>query len=146
MWKPTIKITWGEVLSPPFRSKCVLKGDVAQNDSQRRFLAQRSVTMLEQCCNYSKQFCNNVATLCCAKNGNCESSPYANIAARFTVILWTFLIREFFISLWIMIKRKKKGKGILKTANYHENNLFGWVIPYGIMAIEAGPTGRCSTA
>ena len=30
--------------------------------------------MLEQCCNYSKQCHNNVATLCCAKNRRCESS------------------------------------------------------------------------
>ena len=30
--------------------------------------------MLEQCCNYSKQCRNNVATLCCAKNRPCESS------------------------------------------------------------------------
>ena len=48
------------------------KGDV--NDSQRRFLAEHSVAMLEQYCNYSKQCCNNVATLCCAKNRRCESS------------------------------------------------------------------------
>ena len=38
--------------------------------------------MLEQCCNYSKQCRNNVATLCCAKNRRCESSrvtsPYGN--------------------------------------------------------------------
>ena len=44
------------------------KGDVTRDDSQRRFLAQHSVAMLEQCCNYSKQCRNNVATLCCAKN------------------------------------------------------------------------------
>ena len=30
--------------------------------------------MLEQRCNHSKQYCNNVATLCCAKNRRCESS------------------------------------------------------------------------
>ena len=36
--------------------------DVARGDSQRRFLAQHSVAMLEQCCNYSKQCRNNVAT------------------------------------------------------------------------------------
>ena len=29
---------------------------------------------LEQCCHYSKQCRNNVATLCCAKNRRCESS------------------------------------------------------------------------
>ena len=36
------------------------KGDVTWDDSQRRFLAQDSVVMLEQCCNYSKQCCNAV--------------------------------------------------------------------------------------
>ena len=55
---------------------------VTRDDSQRRFLAQHSVAMLEQCCNYSKQCRNNVATLCCAKNRRCESSrvtsPYGN--------------------------------------------------------------------
>ena len=50
------------------------KGDVTRDDSQRRFLAQHSVAMLEQCCNYSKQCRNTVATLCCAKNRRCESS------------------------------------------------------------------------
>ena len=50
------------------------KGDVTRDDSQRRFLAQHSVAMLEQCCNHSKQCRNNVATLCCAKNRRCKSS------------------------------------------------------------------------
>ena len=52
----------------------VVKGDVTRDDSQRRFLAQHSVAMLEQCCNYSKQCRNNIATLCCAKKSRCESS------------------------------------------------------------------------
>ena len=47
---------------------------VTRDDSQRRFLLQHSVTMLEQYCDYSKQCRNNVATLCCAKNRRCESS------------------------------------------------------------------------
>ena len=50
------------------------KGDVKRDDSHRRFLAQHIVAMLEQCWNYSKQCCNNVVTLCCAKNRRCESS------------------------------------------------------------------------
>ena len=50
------------------------KGGVTQDDSQRRFLAQHRVAMLEQCCNHSKQCRNNVAMLCCAKNRRCESS------------------------------------------------------------------------
>ena len=49
-------------------------GDVTREDSQRRFLGQHSVAMLEQCCNHSKQCRNNVATLCCPKNHSCKSS------------------------------------------------------------------------
>ena len=44
------------------------EGDFTRDDSQRRFLAQHSITMLEQCCNYSKQCCSNVATPCCTKH------------------------------------------------------------------------------
>ena len=50
------------------------KGDVTRDDSQRRFLAQHSVAMLEQCYNHSKHDRNNVATLCYTKNRRCESS------------------------------------------------------------------------
>ena len=46
---------------------------VTRDDSQRRFLAQHSVAILEQCCVHSKQCPNNVATLCCA---NITFSPY----------------------------------------------------------------------
>ena len=49
------------------------KGDVTWDDSQRLFLAQHSVAMLEQCCNHSKQCRNNVAMLCCAKSRRCKS-------------------------------------------------------------------------
>ena len=51
------------------------KGDVTRDDLQRRFIAQHCVAMLKQCCNYSKQCRNNVATLCCAKNRRCQSPP-----------------------------------------------------------------------
>ena len=46
--------------------------------SQRRFLAQYTVAMLEQCCKHLKQCRNNVATLCYAKNRRCESSRVAS--------------------------------------------------------------------
>ena len=49
------------------------QGDVTPGNSQRRFLTQHSVAMLEQCWNYSKQCRNNIAKLCCAKNHGCES-------------------------------------------------------------------------
>ena len=32
------------------------KGDVIRNDTQRRFLAQHSIAMLEQRCNHSNQY------------------------------------------------------------------------------------------
>ena len=52
------------------------------DDLQRRFLAQHSVPMLEQCCNYSKHAISQQCwTLCCAKNRHCESS-------RVTSPLW----------------------------------------------------------
>ena len=53
----------------------VFKGDVTGDDSQRRFLAQHSVRMLEQCCNHEKQCRSNAATLHCAKNCGGELSP-----------------------------------------------------------------------
>ena len=37
-----------------------IKGVVTRDDSQRRFLAQHSAAMLEQCCNHSKQCSNAV--------------------------------------------------------------------------------------
>ena len=40
--------------------------------------------MLEQCCKYSKQCRNNVATLCCAKNHHCESSRVTSPLATTT--------------------------------------------------------------
>ena len=43
----------------------LIKGDGTRDDSQRRFLAQYSVAMLEQCCKHSKQCRNSVAMLCC---------------------------------------------------------------------------------
>ena len=48
--------------------------NVTRDDSQRRFLAQNRVAMLEQCCNHSKQCCKNVAKLSWAKNRCFESS------------------------------------------------------------------------
>ena len=49
------------------------KGDIKQDDSKQRFLAQHRVAVLEQCCNDLKQWQNNVAILCCTKNCHCEN-------------------------------------------------------------------------
>ena len=50
------------------------KADVTRDDLQRRFSAQHSVAMLQQCCNHSKQYRSNAVMLCCAKKRCCESS------------------------------------------------------------------------
>ena len=50
------------------------KGDVTQDDSQRRFLAQQNVATLLRRCFELLQHCSNIARLCCAKNRRCESS------------------------------------------------------------------------
>ena len=50
----------------------VPKGDVTRNDSQPRFVAEHSVTILEQCCNHSKQCDSNDAKMCCAKIVSCN--------------------------------------------------------------------------
>ena len=50
------------------------KGDVTRNDSQRRFLVQNRVQILEQCCSLSQRCSNNVVKLCCAKNRRCKSA------------------------------------------------------------------------
>ena len=45
--------------------------------------------MLEQCCNFSKQCRNNVATPCCAKNRRCESSRVTSpLRPSYTLLLW----------------------------------------------------------
>ena len=49
------------------------KGDVTRNDSQRRFLAQLSVQMLE--CSLSKRCRWNNVVMCCAKNRRCKIVP-----------------------------------------------------------------------
>ena len=44
----------------------MIKVMLQKDDSQRPFLAQHRVKMLEQCCSLSKRCRNNVVTLCCA--------------------------------------------------------------------------------
>ena len=71
---------------------CNSKGDVTRDDLQRPFLAQHSIAMLEQCCNYSKQCRNNVTTLCCDKNRRCESSRVTSpSAAKATITASNFV-------------------------------------------------------
>ena len=60
-WKKShllTKLSQGSYIG--FAQAFATKGDVTQDDSQRRFLTHHSVAMLEQCCNYLKQCCNAV--------------------------------------------------------------------------------------
>ena len=50
------------------------KGDVTRNDSERRFLAQHSITILLRIVLNGYNKIAKIATLCCAKNRCCESS------------------------------------------------------------------------
>ena len=74
------------------RNITIQLGDVTLDDSQRRFLVQHSVAMLEQCCNHSKQCGNNVATLCCPKNRRCESSRVTSPLQQFCKTSCTILL------------------------------------------------------
>ena len=65
-------------------------GDLTQDDSQRRFFAQHSVAMLEQCCNQSKQSRNNVEMMCCVKNRRCKSSRVTS-----HLIFWYLILLRF---------------------------------------------------
>ena len=80
-WRKTREERKGDraspILSLPFPAHATsrtFKGDVTRDDLQRRFFAQHSVAMLEQCCSHFKQCRNNVTTLRCAKKSRCESS------------------------------------------------------------------------
>ena len=53
---------------------CQSQGDITQDDSQRRFLAQHRVATLLRHCFEWLQHCSNIGTLCCAINHRCESS------------------------------------------------------------------------
>ena len=55
------------------KKSCAIEGDVIRDDSERRFLAQHSASMLKQCCNHSRHGRNDVATLCCAKTRRRQS-------------------------------------------------------------------------
>ena len=62
-----------DVMGPIFKAEPILglKGDVTQDNSQQRFLAQHSVASLLLRCFKLLQHCSNIATLYCAKNRPC---------------------------------------------------------------------------
>ena len=64
------EFSWQFTAKPPgsIQINLNLKGDVTQDDWQRRFLVRNSIAMLEQCCSCSRQRRNNVVMLCWAKN------------------------------------------------------------------------------
>ena len=74
LWDKTHKGNYHKKLRMGFVGLVLNRLFSTRDDSQRRFFAQHSVTMLEQCCNHSKQCRSNVAKLSCAKNRRCESS------------------------------------------------------------------------
>ena len=84
----------------------MLKMMLHREDSQRRFLAQHSAAMLEQCCNHSKQCRNNVARLCCnitltdEGNENGEKTTIGLISKKATLhVQHTFFVHFFAIVL-----------------------------------------------
>ena len=85
-----------------------LKLGLISGYSQRRFLPQHSVAMLEQCCNHSKQCRNNVATLCCAKNRCCESS---RVTSPLKPCAWCSGLDDDhqFINKWMLPREKHSG-------------------------------------
>ena len=100
----------------PVTLKVMLHGE---DDSQRRFLAQHSVAMLEQCCNHSKQCRNNVATLCCAKNHRCKSSCVTSSNAALRVKALNHPIQNFIFEKGVYpvcdmgsLERRIRGKDV----------------------------------
>ena len=59
-----------------------------------------NVALLEQCCNYSKQCRNNVATLCCAKNRRCESCTITLISK-----ITTLYVHQAFLYIFLPFLR-----------------------------------------
>ena len=83
-WQPLMRkqshcqICWIHTNYPPspmpFSATAENKVDVTRDDSQRRFLAQHSLTTLLFHCLKWLQYCSNIWTLFCVKNCRCESS------------------------------------------------------------------------
>ena len=99
------------------------QGYVTRDESQRKIWAQHIFAMLEQCCNYSKQCRNNVATLCCAKNRRCESSRLTSPKRKFCLQRYAvFVVYCIFSEL-----TQQDGRG-KNTANlvWHRDNNFVW--------------------
>ena len=76
------------------RRRSFIKVMFTGDDSQRRFLAQHNVGMLEQCCHRSKQCRSNVAALHCAKNRRCESSRVRSRENNSIIILFANIHEE----------------------------------------------------
>ena len=99
------------------------QGDVTRDESQRKIWAQHIFAMLEQCCNYSKQCRNNVATLCCPKTRRCESSRVTSAkrklcSQRFAVFVVYCIFSE-------LTQQGGRGKNTANLVWHHDNN-FVW--------------------
>ena len=82
-----------------------------------QFATTISVAMLEQCCNHSKQYCNDVATLYCAKNRRCElsrvTSPLTTTtatAAKTSLLKWIRAFPNFAAFISIFLKMSNVGQ------------------------------------
>ena len=67
-------------------------GDVTRDDSQRRFSAQHSLAMLEQCCKHSKQCRNNAVVLFCTEKKKIKSIPCLRQKSRKTYPGWPHVL------------------------------------------------------
>ena len=63
--KRTGSLSRGDFYPGIKKNKVMFYGTIRDDDFKRNTASQ--------CCNHSKQYRNNVATLCCAKNRLCES-------------------------------------------------------------------------
>ena len=99
------------------------ESDVTRDESQRKFWAQHIFAMLEQCCNYSEQCRNNVATLCCAKNRRCESSRVTSPKRKFC--LQRFAVVVVYCIFSELTQQDGRGKNTANLVWHHDNN-FVW--------------------
>ena len=105
-----------------------------RHDSQRRFWAQHSVAMSEQCCSHSKECRNNVVMLRCAKKSSLRIVP-CNITFRIPRLLSKFRRtvsnnRNLPLPQKGKKKERKKGKWIISvciSSYLHDTSIIGLI-------------------
>ena len=101
------------------------QGDVTWDESQRKFWAQQIFAMLEQCCNYSEQCRNNVATLFCAKNRRWESSRVTSPKRKFCLQRFAVVVVVVYCIFSELTLQDGRGKNTANLVWHHDNN-FVW--------------------